>query len=306
MPSTPTTVEGWQQLVIGRLPPADQVLARNFALTAQYARWYKAYPRLFKWAGMASFSSHRVGIALAPYEFEVDVEKALNLENADIAAPAPIVPLITDVQDVHGREIPLSSKSEILPGLNLLRQTNNAVFKDIGWAHEAYTVGGIAAVEDAIGSDTRYTNLRDGFRLIHHGRSGAETGQSAAAEQAVWDGNMLLLKHEQYEVIQPWLDQVTVLFDDFLSAATLMTYFVNPFQIHPFKMTAFPLAMLFFGLPGLLSKRSLPKFTNFEQRWFWITRRVVPIFRRLDGADAEINAGIEEIIAAGGRRSLPL
>ena len=305
--ATPTTVEEWQDLVVGRLPPPDQVLARNFALTAQYARWFKAHRRLFKWAGMASFSSHRVGLALMPYQLVLDAGQLANIENAAIVAPTPTDPLqIVDVMPASGLPISLSRKSEVLPGLNLLRQTNNAVFKDIGWAHEAYSVGGLEAVDHAIGSDTRYQKLKDGFHLIDQGRSGADVEQSAAAEQAVWEGNMLLLEHEQLDVIQPWLDGVTVLFNDFLSAATVLTYFVNPFQIHPFKMTVFPLAMLAFGLPSLLTQRSLPDFTNYDQRWFWITERVTPIFRRVDGsAGREIDDAIDEIIAAGNQSFVP-
>ncbi len=291
----PRTVEDWQQIVISRLPPVDQVLARNFALTAQYAQWYKAFPRIFKWAGMASFSSHRVGIALAPYQLEVIAENVQRLEEATIP------PRLTDtlqIVDIRNPDISLARKSEVLPGLNLLRETNNAVFKDIGWAHEAYVTAGLQAVEDAIGADKTYEKLKTGFQQIDRGMHLDETGQSAEAEKAIWDGNMALLNHEQYDVIQPLLKQATVLFDDFLSAATVMAYFVNPFQIHLRKMTVFPLAMLFFGLPGLLAKRSLPDFTDIDQRWFWITQRVVPIFQQLDGGDP-LNAGIEEIIAAG-------
>ena len=116
---------------------------------------------------------------------------------------------------------------------------------------------------------------------------------------------MRLLEHEQLDIIQPRLLRATVLFDDFLSAATVLEYWANPFELHPGKMTAFPLAMLFFGWRSLLHNRDLPDFRDFPQRWFWIAKRVVPIFQLLDGSD-EINASIDEIIAAGAQTVLPL
>ena len=110
---------------------------------------------------------------------------------------------------------------------------------------------------------------------------------------------MKLLHREQFEIIQPMLDDVTILFDTFLSAATVMSYWVNPLQIHPFKLTVFPLATWIFNPQLLASQMSLPDFRQIDQRWEWIMKRVVPIFRRLDGTDPDVLSSIGEIIAAG-------
>src|SRR5687768_74983 len=121
------TIGYWQDVVDRQLPPKDQVLARNYRLTAQYAKWYQAHPELFKWAGMASFSSRQVGIALTPYQIVVDAEEAvLVLENA--IAPKRAGASTGQIIDIKNKEIPLPRKAEILPGLNMLRETNNAVF----------------------------------------------------------------------------------------------------------------------------------------------------------------------------------
>src|SRR6266511_4123834 len=56
----------WQRKAEAKLPPEHDVVARNEAITGTYARWYTAQP-LFKWAGMAAFSSHRVVLSLSPY-----------------------------------------------------------------------------------------------------------------------------------------------------------------------------------------------------------------------------------------------
>lgn len=301
-PPPPRTVADWQALVVGRLPSADQVLARNYALTAQYARWYKANPGIFKWAGMASFSSHRVGLALTPYEMIMDVEQLLDNPNV----PGPGDAEARQIVDIKARgdsldpEIPLVRKAAILPGLNMLRLINNAVFKDIGWAHEAYAQGGLAAVETATGADPKFRQLKVAFQQIDAGRLQMQ-GNTPAAYQSIWQGNLSLLEREQRDIIQPRLKDATVLFKTFLTAATVLEYWVNPFHIHPRKMTVFPFAMVVFNLPFLFDNQCLPAFSNFDQRWAWIKKRVIPIFQRLDGSDPEIMTSIEEIIAAGGQ-----
>ena len=88
------------------------------------------------------------------------------------------------------------------------------------------------------------------------------------------------------------LDDVTILFDTLLSAATVMSYWVNPLQIHPFKLTVFPLATWIFNPQLLASQMSLPDFRQIDQRWEWIMKRVVPIFRRLDGTDPDVLSSI--------------
>ena len=177
----PKTAGDWKSVVIGRLPPEDQVLARNFALTAQYARWYKARPDIFKWAGMASFSSHRVGLALTPYQLVVDTRQALARVNGPPfgAAGSSTKPIV----DILNPEIPLARKAEILPGLNILRETNNAVFEDIGWGHEAYLEGGIAAVTTAASADSKLDGIREAFQLIHDGE---QLGKTPEASEKIW------------------------------------------------------------------------------------------------------------------------
>jgi hypothetical protein len=300
MATPPKSAGDWKSVVIGRLPPEEEVLARNFALTAQYARWYKARPAIFKWAGMASFSSHRVGLALTPYQVVVDTRQALaNVNDAPLVAAGS---RLKQIVDIRNPEIPLSRKAEILPGLNILRETNNAVFEDIGWGHEAYLQGGIAAVNTAAGADPKLDGIREAFQLIHEGE---QLGNTQEASEKIWEGNLKLLHREQFEIIQPMLDDVTVLFDTFLSAATVMSYWVNPLQIHPFKLTVFPLAMWIFNPELLAAQMSLPDFRQIDQRWEWIIKRVVPIFRRLDGTDPEVLSSIGEIIAAGSQLNHP-
>ena len=106
---------------------------------------------------MASFSSHRVGLALIPYDLVTDSMLIPNFENRTLRPTTDTLLII----DIKNPDISLARKSEVMPGLNLLRETNNAVFKDIGWAHEAYVAedgGGLTAIQDAIGGETFMTS----------------------------------------------------------------------------------------------------------------------------------------------------
>src|SRR6266702_4258465 len=104
----------WQNRAQQGLPPPTAVLERNVAITAVYARLYLEHPAIFKWAGMAAFASHRVGMALVPYAFETVDEE------------------VTGIADAHGHP---SGKEGLFQDLNLIRTVNNNIYNDIAWAH---------------------------------------------------------------------------------------------------------------------------------------------------------------------------
>ncbi len=274
------TIEFWRDLVMARLPPAWQVIERNHAITAQYARWYAGHPGIFKWAGMAAFASYRVGIALTPYLIGVseNSDRMMSVERIDQSNVAP----------------------ERLPDLDLLRATNTAVYEDIGWAHEAYAQGGLAEVEQAAGLP-RYAELVEGFRQIDRGwRLQHGPHPVATGIDLVWTGNQGLLFHEQFRIIQPNLRDLRLDFVVFISALTILEFWIDPLAVFPDRLTCFFLAMLVYGGSMLLRTRSLPDFRIFEHRWFWITERALPLWRRLDEAgDAEVAAGILNLSNAG-------
>src|SRR5207245_284178 len=134
-------------------------LGRNAAITATYAGWYLRNRSLFKWAGMAAFASHQVGVALG-------------------------------IDRITGN---------VVPDLDIVRETNNLVYDDIAWAHLAYEAGRSLAVEEALAAAapkvrTRYSLLLNGFRLIDEGRDRIATGATTAGRGLVWKGNLLLLQ----------------------------------------------------------------------------------------------------------------
>src|SRR5205807_8237407 len=172
------------------------------------------------------------------------------------------------ILEIRNRKGELQQDASLIPDCNLLRLTNNAVYKDIGWGHEAYALEGLPAIEAAIGSNPGYQALLEGFRLIDRGRRLSESARnSAEGQDLIWRGNVQLLWHEQAVVIQPFLKLLSLDYDRFLTALTVLTYWTSPFQIHPEKMTAFYLAMVAFGKMMLARTRSLPNFRNLDQRW---------------------------------------
>src|SRR5712692_8061018 len=169
--SMATPQERWKALAQARLPPVGDVVERNRAITAEYAGWYLRRHELFKWAGMAAFASHHVGMAF---------------RSAALRA--------------------------IIPDLERIRHINNLIYADIGWAHLAYETEGIAAIEEALGPKATPRRrsgrpaksiMLEAFRSIERGRRQIEAGQADAGRKLVWQGNLLLLKHEQFDTVQP-------------------------------------------------------------------------------------------------------
>jgi hypothetical protein len=68
----PQVRDDWRARTEAMLLPREQVVDRNLAITAAYARYWQADPELFKWAGAAAFASGRIGLLLAPFEPVVD------------------------------------------------------------------------------------------------------------------------------------------------------------------------------------------------------------------------------------------
>ena len=165
---------------------------RNLEISSRYAWLYKFLPAYFKWAGMAAFASHHVRLALFPFRLDrdrtgyVDIPRSLSRQRALLMAD-----------------------------VNTIRETNNAIFDDIFWAHLAYATAedGIGCLRGFLGPDPHYATALAGFEAIDQGRRVLEdpTAPAAArrtAEDRIWEGNVLLLEHEQRALVQPNLDHL--------------------------------------------------------------------------------------------------
>ena len=274
-----TTREIWQKRLQDSLPPEESVIQRNRAITAQYAQWYLTSPELLKWSGAAAFASHRVGFALLPYKLTIKDGKAISVADT-----------FDDSVDKH----------VLLRDLDLIRQTNNLVFADIGWAHLAYISpdGGIEAIEAASQDDSVAPALVEGFREIETGRrllASSEANQSIAAAH-IWRGNFILLRHEQFVTVQKQFEQLEKGFAIFLSLATTIDFDANNLTVDWSTHTSFYKYMWTRELLMLARTMSRPDITNVQHRWRWIDRRVFPIWKRVDSTDKALRRKMNSMI----------
>lgn len=261
----------WQQMAEANLPPEHEVVARNEAITGTYARWYTAQP-LFKWAGMAAFSSHRVGLALVPYRTHL----------ADDLLGDPDA-----TGDPHPPEF-----HTVLADLHCLRETNNLVFHDIGWAHLAYMSpeGGIEAIERCLADEPQSHLMLQGFRLIEQGRllMQGDAKQQSEGIELVWKGNELLLKHEQAMIVQKKFDTLDTDCKMFLSCFTLMDFNAVYITDNFHYSSLFYTFMWTRGLPLLVQTFSPPQLTDLRHRWFWIEKSLIPLWRLVERTDPHL------------------
>lgn len=267
----------WQEEAAKGLPAPGLVLDRNQAITTRYANLYLKYQPLFKWAGLAVFGSHKVGEALLPYELDF-VNGGGHWKDPKDGLPLP---------------------PELANELELLRNTNNNVYEDIAWAHLAYSSpqGGLSLVEAGLEDLPSHQRMRDGFRKIEEGQRLLEGGPKLRQEATylIWQGNDLLLAHEQIAIVQPALARMGPAFDFVLSQATTLAFEPHRFDIFTRYRAYFALFMYTHGLPILLRTWSPPRIQRLDQRWFWITKSPVRLWQALDrNADKARDAVLEK------------
>jgi hypothetical protein len=262
------------------LPPQSHVRQRNAKITATYARLYLEHPALFKWAGMAAFASFQVGCALAP--FRLLLEHGMRADWRRTAKDQRAI-------------------AEIWDDIELLRMTNNAVYADIAWAHHAFVAEGIEELRNCLGAEARDQNLLAAFELLHEAKLIIAEGKPSArvlAPELVWKGNALLLEHEQRFTVQPYFQEFDFTFGTALTFTTMLDFDANARSLDRKTLSSFSLFMITWGLPLLWRKQCWPKVTDFDQRWFWITRRLLPKWQELDASDALLSAKMKMLECA--------
>ncbi|HEY6892157.1 MAG TPA: hypothetical protein VI300_30415 [Solirubrobacter sp.] len=128
-------------------------------------------------------------------------------------------------------------KALLLADVNTIRETNNAIFDDIFWAHLAYGTAddGIECLRGLLRTEPHYAAMLSGFEAIDQGRrllentsTSAETRRRAA--DLIWRGNVQLLEHEQQALVQPNLDRLSCAFARLFSIGSVVTSIVPRFQ----------------------------------------------------------------------------
>ena len=278
---TPDTVAEWKALAEGLLTDRSCAFHHNVEISARYAWIYRHLPACFKWAGMAAIASHHVRLALFPLRLDTDRTGYV------------------DIPRSLGRRRVL-----LLEDVNTIRATNNAIFGDIFWAHLAYLTAddGIGRLHALLGAEDHYAPVLAGFESIDRGRRVLENAPASAAarraaQDLVWQGNLVLLEHEQRALVQPCFDQLSCVFARLVSMGAATAFEVRGVQREAAYFTSFYLYSFTSGLPDVLRARTWPRITRFDDRWGWLAMSVVPHFRRFDTDPRLLDASLRRIVA---------
>ena len=111
MPTPDEIRRRWKEQAQQQIPPPGAVRERNAAITARYATFFLESQPLFKWAGLAVFASHQVGLALLPYDCELldgDIGSWKN-PKLDVPLPLPLIQELAGEGPVRGLVLKLGS-----------------------------------------------------------------------------------------------------------------------------------------------------------------------------------------------------
>ena len=275
----PDTIAGWKAVADSLLTDQSCAFHRNVEISSRYAWIYKFLPACFKWAGLAALASHHVRLALFPFRLDTDRTGYV------------------DIPHSLGRQ-----KLLLMQDVNTIRATNNAIFDDIFWVHLAYATAddGIERLRALLGSEPHYAPVLSGFETIDHGRrvladSTAAPEARRAAVDSVWEGNLVLLEHEQRALVQPNFDGLSCAFARLVSMGSVTSFEVRGLRQERDYFTSFYVYSLTRGSSRVVRSRAWPRMTRYDDRWRWIVASVVPRFRRFEADTGSIDATLRRI-----------
>jgi hypothetical protein len=267
------------------LPAENQVFERNRAITATYASLFLKERSLFKWAGMAAFASHRVGISLVPFAIE---------EWAEGRARFKVPP------EHQGRALSIDDD------LNLLRLTNNRVYASIAWSHLAFSSKdhGSECVLDLSATVPEWRLLRQGWERICQAARRLKQGEPrSVVEPLIWRGNEELLRFEQEVTVQAGFDRMQRAFSTFLTWAMSMEFDGDNQRVELDTFSYFPLYMWTQAFHVLARTRSLPHVGRFDHRWCWVEGSLLPMWKHVEASDRELEQKLKRLAALGDSQS---
>ncbi len=275
----PGTIAEWKALAAGLLTDQSCAFHRNLEISSRYAWIYTLMPACLKWAGMAAFASHHARIALFPFRLDTDRTGYVDIPHSQR----------------HQRAL-------LLEDVNTIRETNNAIFDDIFWAHLAYATAddGMEPLRALLQAEPHYAPVLSGFEAIDQGRRILEDETASAearraADDLIWEGNVQLLEHEQRALVQPNLDRLSCAFARLFSIGSALTFEVRGMRHEASYFTSFYLYSLTRGIPQAVQEHSWPRITRFDDRWRWICTSIVPRFRRLDADTLLVETSLRRI-----------
>ena len=275
----PDTIAGWKAVADSLLTDQSCAFHRNVEISSRYAWIYKFLPACFKWAGLAALASHHVRLALFPFRLDTDRTGYV------------------DIPHSLGRQ-----KLLLMQDVNTIRATNNAIFDDIFWVHLAYATAddGLERLRALLGAERHYAPVLSGFETIDQGRRVLEDSTAApearrTAVDLIWEGNLVLLEHEQRALVQPNFDGLSCAFARLVSMGS-----VTSFEVRGLRRER---RLLHVVLRLLVHARGLarPAFASMAEddplrRPLALDRAsVVPRFRRFEADTGSIDATLRRI-----------
>lgn len=259
----------WIARLEASLPPRHEILPRNAAITAAYARWYLEHPSILKWSGMAVSASYEAGLYLRELHGDGAVARAL----------------------------PASFRASQAA---LVKETNDIAFEETAWAHLAFLApdGGIDAIERALGADPAFEGMLAGFRLLHAAQSERVTSR---AEDLAWEGTRRILEHEQRTTVQRFFARYHPLFGAFVSIVSAADFRLGaPDITQPTRPVFIPFMLRRRAAALRASGSRWPSITRFEHRWAWLDGEVLPCWRSVESArQPALLARMAALVAAG-------
>jgi hypothetical protein len=277
----PGTIAEWKVLADGLLSDPCCAFHRNAEISMRYAWVHRLLPTCFKWAAMAAIASHHVRLALFPLRLDTDRSGFVDIPSY------------------------LMRRRGLLPmDVDTIRQTNNAIFDDIFWAHLAYVSAddGIGCLRGLLRDDVDHRPILEGFETIERGRRLLETTDGSPGarrgEEMVWAGNVLLLEHEQLALVQPHFDQLSCAFARLISIGSATSFEVRGRREIAYLSTFYGWSLTR-GIPYAVRARTWPRITRYDDRWQWLVASVVPTFMRLDADTLLVRASLDRVIHDG-------
>ena len=296
------TREQWQAAIEQQLPPRTHYLARNRAITACYATWYLEEPWLFKWAGLAAFASEQVGVSLALFELIQSPNSLLSSASLGSTEQSSVKSLYAQLLNLT-LALPLAlhdavTRQLLLNDLEVIKQANDAIFADIGWAHLAYARGGLHAVEPYLHLPEQ-AELRDAFQMLDEAvHLLGDSANYAAGHALMRQSAVAMIHHEQMCILPPFLAQMS-------DQGRVMASFGArlDFEGAPDLTKQSWFSGYFSPMDVVGRQRSM---ANSADRWEWIEHDLLPKWDRVDAGYHEQSALHHRLQALATQEATPL
>jgi hypothetical protein len=240
----------WQTISRQKIAPAYKFgsatkmpLVRNSLINEAYAEMYFSDPGTFKWAGLAAFASHSIGLNMQ------------TLRDVSVASKSTVFLSF-------GTALPVwYLSSQVNKLFDELAHGNKLIFADMYWQHLAYRDGGIEELEKIYLQGDLPEKIFRVWQML-------DEGKKTQNQDLIWQANIDLLEREQKDIIQPALyDQpgselIWKLISGTHNTLGLLVYSPVPEETKLFR--------------DVIPNGNL---ANSKERWDWCIKSIMPAWR---------------------------